>query len=412
MPATLILTFALLARSSSESAAFTDVQDNGVLTAKVIAHELGKFFPKFPLGGVGDVVMERVRYPSQNFAGKACELSGLVAFPASGAPKGLVVYYHGTTAVRDDVPSRCTSKAGDLESLLVIFAFVSGGYAVAMPDYLGLGDSKEVQPYAYGSVNSRSGIDMIEPTRAHLSQRGIGLGSRLFITGYSQGGAVAMWATRQLQAAGQRVTAAAPMSGAYDVSHVEIPAILSSQSNFVWLATRFYFAAYLGLTYCQLFDSENVAAGLSKIFVPSFATYVPYVFDTVKTDDAKVAKLGLKGFEVGAVKSIKHALQPAFEKVLEACDVSDPLVRGLVAEDCIDWKPEMPMCVICLSRDFLVPPANARNAVGVMKARGADRVNLVEVRRRGLDHITFVPLALSLARKFFDGGFAALPSPP
>jgi poly(3-hydroxybutyrate) depolymerase len=38
---------------------------------------------------------------------------------------------------------------------------------------------------------------------------------KLFVTGYSQGGYVAMAAARAMQAAGQIVTASAPMSGPY-----------------------------------------------------------------------------------------------------------------------------------------------------------------------------------------------------
>ena len=41
---------------------------------------------------------------------------------------------------------------------------------------------------------------------------------RLFVTGYSQGGYVAMATQRAMQAAGMKVTAAAPMSGPYTLA--------------------------------------------------------------------------------------------------------------------------------------------------------------------------------------------------
>ncbi len=61
-------------------------------------------------------------------------------------------------------------------------------------------------------------IDALSAARSalgHIFAAGITDGGKLFVTGYSQGGHVAMATQRALQVAGQTVTASAPMSGPY-----------------------------------------------------------------------------------------------------------------------------------------------------------------------------------------------------
>ncbi len=105
------------------------------------------FSPSPPAPTSNAIDLYKVNYRSQDDNARPVILSGLVVLPQGGAPKGLVIFNHGTTADPNVSPSRYTGGAKPAEVESVILAFASGGYAVSMPDYLGLGDHKGAHPY-------------------------------------------------------------------------------------------------------------------------------------------------------------------------------------------------------------------------------------------------------------------------
>ena len=83
------------------------------------------------------------------------------------------------------------------------------GYDTSTLDY---------HPYLIADQQSKDMIDSLTAARAALPTAevpGSSDNGKLFISGYSQGGYVAMATHSAMQAAGLRVTALAPMSGPY-----------------------------------------------------------------------------------------------------------------------------------------------------------------------------------------------------
>jgi len=348
----------------------------------------------------------KVRYPSTDVKGLPTMLTGLVLIPKGGAPKGLVVYFHGTMGDRHFSPSRFTGWGTNGEVEWVALAFAAGGYEVAMPDYLGLGDSPGVHPYPDGDINSRSGIDMIEPARDVAARAGAPAGPGLYITGYSEGGAVAMWAVRHLEQdvrEGFRPTLAAPMSGPYDLSGATARSILTDTNSLEDLAIRLYLLGYAGYSAASNFEGIQ----LDHYFVPSFASYAPFVFGQGLSDERTAEKLLLKGVQVGALQSVRRVLGRKFQQALAASDLSDPFIAELAKNDCYDWTPHTPMLLVYLTTDTVVVPANTEEAVDAMRHHLADEslVRAFPIVNPRLDHISAVPTALLAARRFFDLGF-------
>jgi pimeloyl-ACP methyl ester carboxylesterase len=385
-------------------------QDWGVLAATTLAEYRSRYFP-VPFAGAtagGDIELYAVRYQtsearsessSSEASGGGGLLSGLVAIPRSGPKKGLVLYFHSTTSERDEVPSRFRPAGGPTETALILAAFCADGYAVIAPDYAGLGDDRsKVHPYAIASVNCQSGIAMIDIAR----QIAPTLANRpLFITGYSEGGAVAMQAARNLSGRGSSsIRACAPISGAYDLSDTEARAMISHQSNAKWLAARFFLVGYLGYA----LSKSDPSITLDQLFVPSFASYVRSTFERNLTDLQIIERLVKKGLQVGALTSIQRALQPELVRAIEAHDLRNPVVARLADEDCYDWAPSSPLRMIALENDYLVPVENAKRARDAMRARGvgSDMADLVSVDEKGFDHISFLPRGLQLVLDFFD----------
>jgi pimeloyl-ACP methyl ester carboxylesterase len=170
-----------------------------------------------------DVAVHRIRYATVGGANEATTASGALMVPLGGdahcrGARPILLYAHGTTT---DRAFDMTKLQGDPngEALIMAALFASQGYIVVAPDYAGYGSSTlPYHPYLVADQQSKDMIDALTAARSALpstaapatTDRG-----RLFITGYSQGGYVAMATHRAMQAAGMTVTASAPMSGPY-----------------------------------------------------------------------------------------------------------------------------------------------------------------------------------------------------
>src|SRR5688572_22191540 len=133
----------------------------------------------------------------------------------------IVLYAHGThTEVAFNMAD--LESPDNTESLLMAGIFAANGYIVIAPNYAGYDTSTlGYHPYLNGDQQSKDMVDALTAARSVLPTEDAPDtvdGGQLFVTGYSQGGYVAMATHRALQDAGDTVTASAPMSGPYALS--------------------------------------------------------------------------------------------------------------------------------------------------------------------------------------------------
>lgn len=344
-------------------------------------------------------------------------LSGLVAIPDQKLSMGRVVYMHGTTAIRQNVPSRVgPNSSASPETWQAVLAFACAGYILIAPDYLGLGDSPGVHPFALGRVNATSAIDLIRATEELTAKLAVQSTNRLFITGYSEGGGLALWLCRVLQDLNDptmTITRAAPISGPYDLSGAQADAMLAQQSSIVDIALREFFVAYFAYSTEQNFNSVQ----LEDCLVPSYASYVPLAFRRAQTDQDLVTLLGLKGLQLGALKSVRKVLSAPFLLDLQSKNRSNPLIEELFKNDNLDWSPKFPLYLLGLKGDNVVVFKNPLNAVSTMRKRGVNSTTLNFHAASGsrLNHLSAPAPLLAIVRKFFDRGFVGVdcdPDPP
>jgi hypothetical protein len=169
---------------------------------------------------VCDVAIYHVRYTTVGGANEATEASAGLMIPTGGDAKchdarPIVLYAHGTSTDRNFNIVDSQSAEG----LLMLAVFASQGYTVVAPNYAGYDTSTlGYHPYLVADQQSKDMIDALTaarkvlPLASGLNTRDDG---RLFVTGYSQGGFVAMATQRAMQSAGMTVTASVPMSGPY-----------------------------------------------------------------------------------------------------------------------------------------------------------------------------------------------------
>ena len=393
---------------SARAQTLVDFSRNGTLSASQINERAARTFGAETLPrATQSVELFKVRYRSRDERGRAVVLSGLLALPKT-APKGLVIYNHGTMADRAASPSRFRGESQLSEAQLATLAFASGGYAVAMPDYLGLGDHLGAHPYPLGKINARSAIDIVNPARQIIARRGAKVESRLFVTGYSEGGAVSMWTVRVLERENnlsRRVYSSANLSGPYDLSGVTRQSLLSSTNKIEEFVPHLYLLANIAF-----YQHKANGTKLTKYFKPAMANTVFNAFGRNVSDENIIKRLALTAALMRAQNRLDRVLDAQFLRALQTNDSREPIVRALKQNDTFSWSPRTPQLLVALQGDTIVTSQNTTKTLRTMRARGvgANVVRRIIVRNDKLNHVTFMPQALVIARRFFDGGFVSV----
>jgi acetyl esterase/lipase len=140
------------------------------------------------------------------------------AAPTCSGPRPIVLYAHATQTYKPTNIADITNPA-NTEGALIAAMFAAQGYIVVAPNYAGYDLSTlPYHPFLNATQQSGEMIDILTAARAALPSTFAAAttdNGKLFIAGYSEGGHVAMATLRAMGAAGQKITAAAPMSGPY-----------------------------------------------------------------------------------------------------------------------------------------------------------------------------------------------------
>lgn len=135
----------------------------------------------------------------------------------------LLSFQHGTS----DTDTFEGANAGGTLSQTLAKYFVSHGYVVVVPDYLGYGAAVgRYHPYVVAEAEAATVIDAVRAARNWIAgadgvASGVTLGSQLFLSGTSEGGYITMATHRTMERdfPGEfRITADVPVSGPYDLA--------------------------------------------------------------------------------------------------------------------------------------------------------------------------------------------------
>lgn len=122
------------------------------------------------------------------------ETSGTVMLPQGTAPAGgwpLIIFNHGTTGMADNcAPSKGLPELGGYADYFSLYNhWLDSGFAVAVPDYQGLG-TPGTHRYLDGIATARSSLDIFRAAKSLYPS----IGSNYTIFGHSQGGQAAIFA--------------------------------------------------------------------------------------------------------------------------------------------------------------------------------------------------------------------------
>ena len=299
----------------------------------------------------------KISYSTTDEDGKEVQASGLFTVPRNIDPnKGvaLVSYSHGTISLNTNAPS-VYSQNHKLPHYSAIFFTIYGGMATASADYIGYGDSKtHYHPYLLKKSSVNANIDFIKAVKKFANKQGIKLNSNLFVTGYSEGGYIAMATLQKLEEQNIEVKAAAPMAGPYDLKYAADSALglKSEDMSFV--------ASYNILTFNAYAKAYN--KNISTIIKPPYDKKIDTLLDK---------KHSFKDIARELPDNLDDLMQEDFKN--SYINNSDNwFVTALKDNSVNSWLPKSKLRIVHCKSDDQVPYTIAKNTYNSMKEKGAD----------------------------------------
>jgi len=232
-----------------------------------------------------DVQLIRINY-NTTFDGNNVVASGLVSIPKTSGTYPIMSFQNGTNTLHSDAPSVSdyTLLSEDNMSLKLLAMMASTGFVVAIPDYLGFGESDDMfHPYLHKTSTVQSVLDMLRAVKEMLNEQKaisnlqeVTVNDDLYITGYSQGG----WATSAIQEAintiySDEFTLKASASGGGPHNLVAFADSVFSEETY----DQPYFLAYLFNSYEKL----GMTTPIDSIFQEPYAAKISSLFDGTKS---------------------------------------------------------------------------------------------------------------------------------
>jgi len=358
----------------------------------------------------------RLTYATTTPDGEEVEASGILVIPVANDavkaafggtyPISVVVDNHGTIFKDSDAPSN-TEINDNIPNLPTAVLFTGrAGFATVMPDYLGYGASKgQTHPYIMKS-SARASIDMLNAAEKYLKDNNYTVTNDVYITGYSEGGYVAMEMAKEMQEANTsyNIKAAAPMAGPYDIEKLGIYD-LNDSNKMVFPA----FLAFITDSYSKIYGYD-----ITKI-VQKPEVFINY--DLFGGDYDTVAihyYLGLTDLAHGDYGFYSHYPHELFdEEFLDDFESNDENILRvrLKQNNNYAWVPYFPVNIINCVDDEIIPYVIAQEANATMNAMGAPAVSLTTIpssiiepqsKEKPFVHQRCAPVAYGAAAKFFS----------
>ena len=302
-------------------------------------------------------------------AGRPTIASGLLALPrGAGRQLRTVSYTHGTELNRTDAPSLAADGWGIAPTL----TFASAGFAAVAPDYLGLGLGPGPHPFLDVPSETTAGVDLLRAARSFVPRTGHELRRDVLVTGFSQGGTAATGLARALRGGADdwfRLRALAPISGAYDLRGVELPALIDGTVPPPW---NVGYTAYLMVSWNRL---HHLYDQPGEIFEEDYADRVEALYDGVHT-----------GLDLGETLPMKLEDLYTERGLALLRNPSGPFAAALRihASTCENWQPGVPVRLLVSNGDEQVLPANAEHCAPGLRATV---VNVGDLEYEGSKHL-------------------------
>jgi predicted esterase len=351
------------------------------------------------------VSVYRVHYNTIGGAGEATDGSAAVFVPTGSGnscsnSRPVVLYAHGTSLQKS---YDMADIANNTEARLAAAVFAAQGFIVVAPNYTGYsGSSLGYHPYLDRIAQAADMIDALRAARTSFTAIGAKDSGKLMVTGYSQGGYVALATQRAMQDLGTNefnLTAASGMSGPYALARfgddlfggaprngatVIVPMIVNAAQHA---------SAALYTTPADIYEAQ---------YAPTIVDLVPGSLGSSDlVDQGKLPATALFAADsqpqtagytqyFGANNLIRTAYRNGYLADLAAhpcdqsataplsCSPAHNLRKWLVRNDLRSYLPNVPTMLCGGHADPVVPFFNATSAASYFSARGAN-ITLLDI---------------------------------
>ncbi|TFZ00310.1 alpha/beta hydrolase family protein [Ramlibacter humi] len=347
-----------------------------------------------------------IKYSTLGALGEATDATAALMVPSGPAavcngPHPVVIYAHGT---EEKTSFDMADPAAHQESAEVAAVYAAQGYIVVAPNYAGYaGSSLRYHAYLNGSQQSIDVRDAYRAARVAFAKVSTSESGKLFLTGVSQGGYVAMATQRLMQLSadltGVPVTAMAPISGPYAMSLLT-DAVFGGSPNlggplFLPMVLNGYQKAY-GDIYASPSDvyEAQYATGIETL-VPGASSFTDLVVAGKLPQLALFAADSLPqnaGFEI--FFNADHLVKTSFRNTILAditanpcaanpagCSPSTGLRKAARRNDLRTYVPNVPSLLCGGHNDPISFWANAQATAGYFTANGmqSSRLTLLDI---------------------------------
>ncbi|WP_202414246.1 alpha/beta hydrolase [Duganella flavida] len=309
----------------------------------------------------------------------------------------VMLYAHGTSVQKSTDMANLSAS----ETRLIAGMFAAQGYIVVAPNYVGYaGSTAGYHPYLDAEQQSADMVDALRAARSAFSGIGASASSRLMVTGYSQGGFVALATQRAMQtkyASEFTVTAAAPLSGPYALSQfgdgIFGGAPTTGSAGFIPMLINAGQRASAALYTSTADVYESKYAGGIENLLPGTQSLGELVTAGKLPDDVLFAADSLPqaagyGSFFGPDHLIKTSYRDTYLADLKAnpcnassakplsCTPGQALRKWLVKNDLRTYTPTAPLFLCGGDADPLVPYNNTTATADYFRAQGSSSLQL------------------------------------
>ena len=305
--------------------------------------------------------------------------SGLVCVPSGDGPFPILSYQNGTNTLHSNAPS----VNPDFQLYQLLESVASTGFVVAIPDYLGFGESDDMfHPYLDRASTVKSVIDMLRATKEMVKNHlKIDLSGDLYIAGYSQGG----WATMQLQKEIEdkymdefKLKASACGAGPYDLKYI---------NEYVTGLTTYPMPYFLGYMVNSYINTGDVTTPVTEIFKAPYAAKISTLFDGSKSGEQINAELTTKISDLFTANYLSN---------YKTDTKFTSLITTLEANSIAAWTTKIPTLIIHGMEDNFVPTKVSTDMYQGFLAKGVPINKVLWKGLPGLNHTTgIIPSGLA-----------------
>ncbi|MDH5398353.1 MAG: lipase family protein [Cyclobacteriaceae bacterium] len=355
---------------------------------KILNYEAADIKNIFSFGGLNDLATQ-VKYEIRVYKfryytvydGERIEVSGLLSMPVTTDALPMVSLQHGTIATHRDAPS---VNWGDYTQLCW---FASLGYIIAIPDYIGFGESSDIlHPYYHQGYTAGAVVDMLKGVEEFVDLEKMNFNGDLFLAGYSEGGYATMAAHKAIESEnpeGFNLVASAPAAGGYDLFHMQ--SYFTSQDTY----NEPFYIAYVAMAYKNVYGWSHP---LTEIFNEPYASKIPELFDGLHSASQINGAL---------TRNMNELFQPDFKNLFNSDPKFKDLREAFKENSLTDWVPQSKMLMYHGTADITVPYSNSESTYQHLLNGGASSETIELLPLDSATHYTgFYPYLLDVLKRF------------